>query len=568
MFSIKKEFAELNRIRFILETIFEAGGGIFLRKLKLSYFVPIKCKLHCFFHPVKEEKCFIQMKGGETTLSPKILREVLEKLGPTFIKFGQVLSLRADLVGEDISKELSKLQDEVPVFAYEDAEKIIEKELGDKPEKIFKSFEKKPIASASLAQVYRATLKNGKEVAVKVQRPDIDKVILGDIRIFLYIAELVEKHIPESKPYQPIKVVKEFADWTMRELDFKVEGHNAERFRFCFKDNSGINIPEIYWDYTTSKVLTLEFMHGIKADDIKGMQKLKINRKKVAETGVDALLQQFLIDGFFHADPHPGNFFVLKGSRLCLHDFGMVGYLNENQRKELVSCFVAFLDKDSDSFLNHLMHLAITNDESDIEDFKKDVSEVLNDLFYSPRQPSIARVFFNSINLGAKRGVSFPADLVLFGKAIITSEAMGLKIYPAFNFNKQFEPFLSKVWKAYLSPKKLFKTLKNQFFDYQQAIKDLPLKVQEVFDKINKHEIGVKIDTSDLAGIKTEFDRQNDLRLIGMILTALLIAIIGIYYLEGKKIILGLPLNSILTGVFGILFIWFIYKLKKGPKQI
>ena len=281
----------------------------------------------------------------------------------------------------------------------------------------------------SLAQVHRAHLKDGTEVAVKIQRSNIKTIIEQDIHILFSLAHLAERFVPEPRPYQPLRVIKEFADWALRELNFKVEGNNAERFRFAFKDNQYIHIPIIYWELTTPRILTMEFAHGVKADDKAGIRKLGSNPKQLALNGVGAFFQQFLIDGFFHADPHPGNFFAMKDNVLCLHDFGMVGYLTPEQRKELVSCFVAFENKDIDGYLKHFMHLAMTSEKSDISGFQKDASEILSKLFFTPDQPSIAWAFFRLINKGAQREIKFPADLALFGKAIITTEAMGMKLF-------------------------------------------------------------------------------------------------------------------------------------------
>ena len=291
--------SDLNRLRVILGVIFEAGGGILIEKTRLKYLVPWKCRLHCFFNPPKTEKCLWRMKGGSETLSPEVLRLVLEKLGPTFIKLGQVLSLRADVVGEKISVELSKLQSDVPPFSYEEARQIITEEFKATPEKLFKSFEKKPLAAASLAQVHRAHLKDGTEVAVKIQRPNIKNTIEQDIHILFSLGHLAERFIPEIRPYQPLRVIKEFADWTLRELNFKVEGNNAERFRSAFKDNPQINIPTIFWNLTTPRVLTMSLIHGVKADDMAGIRRLGSDPRQLALNGVGAVFQQFLIDGFF-----------------------------------------------------------------------------------------------------------------------------------------------------------------------------------------------------------------------------------------------------------------------------
>ncbi len=209
----------------------------------------------------------------------------------------------------------------------------------------------------------------------------------------------------------------------------------------------------------------MDFIHGVKADNVAGIRQLDSDPKLLALNGVGAVFQQFLIDGFFHADPHPGNFFAMKNNVLCLHDFGMVGYLTSEQRKELVSCFVAFENKDIDGFLKHFMHLAITSEKSDVAGFQKDASEILSELFFTPNQPSIAWVFFRLINKGAKREIKFPADLALFGKAIVTTEAMGLKLYPGFDFNKELQPFVEKALKTYLDPRKMISGFKTDIFD-------------------------------------------------------------------------------------------------------
>lgn len=559
--NLKSTAGDLNRLRKILTVIFEAGGKIVVEKLRLKYLVPWSCRIRCLFHRLEPEKCLVRMKEGKPVVSSEILREVLEKLGPTFIKMGQVLSLRADLVGEEISNELAKLQSDVAPFPYVEARQIITEELKQPPDAVFQSIEKNPVASASLAQVHRAYLKDGTEVAVKVQRPHIKETIEKDIHILFYLAHLAERFLPKLRPYQPVRVVKEFADWTLRELDFKVEGNNAERFRFAFKENAHIKIPLIYWDYTSTRVLTMEFVHGVKANDLEGIEHLSVNPRQLALYGVGAVFQQFLIDGFFHADPHPGNFFAMKGDVLCLHDFGMVGYLTQQQRTELVSCFIAFVDKNIDGFFKHFMHLATLSDTSDVAAFQKDTSVILSEFFFSTSQPSISRVFYRIINKGARYGISFPADLTLFGKAIVTTEAMGLKLYPDFNFNEELQPFVDKSLKIYLSPRRMFETFKTDIFDYLEFFKALPEKLA----KIESGGVRIKFDSSEFLEFKREFDRQNDLRVLGAATIAFFFASSIFLYLDGIKSIGGLPVSTITTILFSVLLIWFIAKVRKKP---
>lgn len=566
LLAVRQKIRDLGRLRQIIAVIFEAGGDMLIEKMRLKYLVPWSCRLHCLLKPRAKEKCLIQMSGSKKAIFSETLREVLEKLGPTFIKLGQILSLRADLVGEKISEELSKLQSDAKPFPYEQAQRILTEEFGQNPEHIFKSIEKKPIAAASLAQVHRACLKDGTEVAVKIQRPNIRAIIEQDIHILFYLAHLAERFVPEFRPYQPLRVVKEFADWTMRELDFKQEGNNAERFRFAFKDNPHIKIPLIFWKYTAPRVLTMEFVHGVKANDLAGIKKLKTDSRQLALHGVGAVFQQFLIDGFFHADPHPGNFFAQKGDILCLHDFGMVGYLNQEQRKELVSCFVAFIDKDIDGYFKHFMHLAIVSDKSDIAKFQKDTSNILSEFFFSPNQPSVAWAFFRIINKGAESNIAFPADLALFGKAIITTEAMGLKLYPEFNFNKELKPFVEKAFEFYLDPRRALETLKTDIFDYLEFLKTLPERTQQLLSDIEGGKLTVKLDAAELLGLKTEFDRQNDLRILGIALSAVLLTTAGLLYSEGANAVFGIRLSRIGVFASAILFLWFIKKIKGAPK--
>lgn len=567
VFKIKRRYGELERLRTILTIIFEAGGSAILERMKMKHLVPWRCRVRCMLGLQKPKNILIKKNGDGVMFSPEALRFVFEKLGPTFIKLGQVLSMRADLVGEEIALELSKLQSNVPPFSYVEAEQIITEEFGVSSKELFKSFEEKSIAAASLAQVHMARLKDGTAVAVKIQRPNIRKIIQQDIHILFSLAHLVERFIPESRPYQPLRIVKEFADWTLRELDFEVEGNNADRMRFAFKENAHVNIPTIYWDFTRKRVLTMDFIHGVKADDIAGIKKLKADPRQLALNGVGAIMQQFLIDGFFHADPHPGNFFAMKDNMLCLHDFGMVGYLTAEQRKELISCLVAFTDKDIENFTKHFLHLADITPKSDIIGFQKDASEILSELFYSPRQPSVAWVFFRLINKGALHEIRFPADLVLFGKAIITTEAMGLKLYPKFDFNKELKPFVEKAFKAYLDPRKNLQTFKADIFDYLEALKSLPDKTQELLKKIENGELSVKLDASELMGLKSEFDRQNDLRIFGIAAILMFFVSLGFAYFEGIRSVADVRLSVIGLVVSIFLLTLLAVRIIKKPKE-
>jgi ubiquinone biosynthesis protein len=309
----------------------------------------------------------------------------------------------------------------------------------------------------------------------------------------------------------------------------------------------------------------MDYSHGAKVNDLDTIRRFGVDTKRLASIGVDAFFQQFFIAGFFHADPHPGNFFVMPDGSLCLHDYGMVGYLDGATRRELLSCLVAFVAQDIEAYTKHVLHLAIVDEKSNVVGFKKDVAGILSGFFFSERQPSVAWAFFRVINQGARNGIRFPGDLALFGKALLTTEAMGLKLHPDFNFNQELEPFVRKAVMSHLSPAKALRRIETDFLDYISALTDLPDRLQRVLARLETGEIGIKLDAADLKGLQREFDRQNDLRILGIVLTAVFFGTFGLLYLEGQRTLLGLSLSHLGIALFAVLLVWFVIRLKQGP---
>ncbi|HET8761299.1 MAG TPA: AarF/UbiB family protein, partial [Nitrospiria bacterium] len=312
-------------------------------------------------------------------------------------------------------------------------------------------------------------------------------------------------------------------------------------------------------------VLTAGFSHGVMVTDREQIKAFGVDRKKLASIGVDAFFQQFFVAGFFHADPHPGNFFAMPNGTLCLHDFGMVGYLDQASRRELLSCLIAFVNKDIEAFIKHILHLAVVDDHSDVAGFEKDAAGILSEFFFSEHPPSVAWAFFRIINTASGRGIRFSGDLALFGKALVTTEGMGGKLYPEFDLNSELAPFVTSALKGYFSPTKAFEQLQTDLLDYAAAIKTFPDRVTNVLNKFEKGEIGVKLDAGDLSGMKKEFDRQNDVRVLGMVLTAVGVATLALLHFEGYTTLFGVHLSSVGLVVSGFLLVWFIARLRKGP---
>lgn len=556
--------SSLDRLRFILTTIFLFGGKIVLHRLRLLYLVPLRLRVRSLLGRSDEQH--LLAPEGERRISPPAVRKLLETLGPTFVKLGQILSLRPDVVGEEMSRELSRLQSDAPPFPFEKVRRIVEEELGSPLESNFSDFDEQPVAAASLAQVHHARLKDGTEVAVKVQRPDIRTTIEQDIHLLLYLARLAHRFMPEVRPYDPVRVVLEFADWTRRELNFVTEGHNAERFRFAFQGHPHIKIPVVYWEFTRKRVLAMEYIEGVRADDFSGIQEQGLDRQKLALYGVDAQLQQFLINGFFHADPHPGNSFVLEGNVLCFYDFGMVGYLDEKQRRELISCFIAFANRDIENFLRHFLHLTTVSEKSDVSGFRKDASAILSEMFFSPTNPSVAWIFFRLINRGAARRIGFPADLALFGKAIITTEAMGRVLYPDFDFNEHLAPFVKKAFEAYLDPMRFRHSLATDLIDYVAFLKGLPQYAQTALRRLDEKErVGPRLDPTDMAFLTKELKRQGDRRMAGIALMGLLLLFVIAGLSSTRTTAADYSILGAGMGLFLVLFLVFL--VRAGRKE-
>jgi len=335
---------------------------------------------------------------------PVRARHVLEDLGPTFIKFGQILSTRPDLIPFEFVEEFKKLLDEVPPFAYEDAERQVRDELGSSVRELFKEFKKEPSAAASIGQVHNAKLKTGELVVVKVQRPKIEDVIEADIDIMFNIARLVTKHIPESRLYDPVGIVEEFAKTIRKELDYTLEGRNADRFSRNFEGDETVYIPGVYWEFTTKKVLTMELVEGKKVSGL-GKSVSNEERKKVSEDIARMYMKQIFLDGFFHADPHPGNIF-LKNGRIMLMDFGMVGRVDDYMKEKLANLFIAVIQKDMDGIADRLLDIGIVGDETDIPEFKSEVADVIEEYYgTSLKQVDIATMLNDALRISIKHRI-------------------------------------------------------------------------------------------------------------------------------------------------------------------
>ncbi|MBI2483784.1 AarF/ABC1/UbiB kinase family protein [Candidatus Uhrbacteria bacterium] len=536
----------IKRLKQVVETLYDFGFEIWVGRLKLKYVVPLHKR---YMRLVRKDVVPCPLEeyyGGKVQDVPRRFRLVLEHLGGAYVKLGQMMSLRADIVGERIAQELRQLQDRVPSVPYADIKAAIEDEFDRPLSSVFSRFEQKPVGAASLAQVHKAILKDGTPVAVKVLRPGIEKAIRDDMLLLRYLAELAERHIEFTRRFHPIDFVNEFIEWTNKELDLVHEAINTEHFRSLYADSANLFIPRVYWDFTTKRILTMEFSNGIHLDDFKGYRKMKSSRKAIADIGMEIAFRQFFEVGYFHGDPHPGNFFVMSNNTLCLHDFGIVGRISDDMRKELIAFYINFLEKDGEAAATHLLRMAQTDERSDREGFIRSALDEFESWFYAPKKGArISNSLYRVVISGVRHGVRFPSSIALLAKSIVTMESMALLLDPSFNITQRLRPYLTELMKIQLKPEVIAKKGREFLTDSFQILEQLPEAAQKLIALARKGEMPVRLDIEDFERIRNEIDRQSDIRILSLVLIAILITTAIMLHIQGVSTILGIPFSTI-----------------------
>jgi ubiquinone biosynthesis protein len=549
---LKRDFKDVRRFEEILLVFFEEGLGYYLTKTKLHLHLPFFKRLKVSFKVSNKKKQAIR------------LRTAFERLGPTFVKLGQLLSLRPDLVPKEFSKEFEKLQDAVPHFPYNQVRKIIENNLGKPLNQIFKSFEKKPIASASIAQVHKATLMDGKIVAVKVQRPKIKETIDADLDILFFLAKELEKHFPKLRNYRPLDVVKEFALWTRKEIDFEIEAANAIRLKELMSENNNVKIPKVYSNYSLKKVLTLEFMSGNKINDFVILKKNHINKKKLALDYFTSILEQAFIHGFFHADPHPANIFVDQKGKLIYLDFGIMGELNNSDREKIVSFVESISEKDPEKSLDIVISLAREIRTDDLTDFRRKCLVIMSEAYNSSiKEKSMGRALYEMISLGANYGVIFDPNHVLMAKAVYQAEGLGMELSPDFKVAEGLKIFSNIYLREKYNPLTILEKAKDFVVSNRDLFLDLPDHLVKIIRKLEEEEKTQKVDQHYLQEredmLKHNLLEEQHKKNISLAVLVLFLASLFFFYAEGYTKIFGIPLSIILISATILLVLYFLF---------
>ncbi len=506
-----------------------------------------------------------------TSLSKWVrMRLVLEELGPTFIKFGQIMSTRPDLIPVELVHELKKLQNTVTTTVSEDeALSLIEQELGKPISEVFKSFIKTPIASASMAQVYKAVLIGGESVAVKVQRPGIERVIDTDVEIMFHLAKIVEKHVEGMKYFNLAKIIEEFEKSIRKELNFSFEASNLERFSANFKNEPNIYVPKCYHAYSTKKILTMEFVEGIKISDIERIEASGLNRKIIAERGADLVLKQIFEFGFFHADPHPGNILVLPENVICFLDFGMMGTLTRSTRELITAIVTGAISNDTDKIIRNILRLCESNGEVNKKKFELDITEFGGRYFNgSLEQMNMVGLINDLIRLFPENNLVIPSDLYLLGRSLLLLQANGEMLDPDYNIAQQVNPFLTKMIKERLHIRKMLKDFIISSEELVQLVKDLPFEVREIIEKIKNGTIKMEIEHKGLNPVLHTLDQISNRISFAIVIASLIMGSSLIVLSKIPPLWNGIPIIGLIGYVAaGLLGFWLLISILRHGKM-
>jgi ubiquinone biosynthesis protein len=496
------------------------------------------------------------------------LRHALEELGPTFIKFGQILSTRHDLVPETYITELARLQDMVAPFRYDEAREVIEKELGKKIEDVFLSFDPEPIAAASIGQVHRAKLLEGDEVAVKVMRPGVEKLVEIDLAIMMSLARFAEKHIKESKFFNPVGFVEEFSRIIRHEIDYVHEAKNAERFYTNFAGSQTVKIPKIYWNYITRHIMTQEYSDGIKISDIAQIEASGLDKKKITIDIANAYLKMVFEDGFYHADPHPGNILVTREGIIVFLDFGMAGYVDPELRECLVNLVVAIQRNDVGFLIEALTEIGLVVDGSDSPAFRIKLEELINQ-YYSMTTKFIdpARFLRDLIDILIKSRGKIPSNIMLLSKTLVIRDEIARKIDPEHNFAELVEPYVKKMIGERTSPTYILKETARAVWDFARLVKSLPRRVNNILAKAEKGTMKFELEHRGFEALVEELDVTSNRVSFSLIISALIVGSSIIITTGMSPRFFGVPLLGIF-GFFiaGVLGMWLIISILRSGK--
>ncbi len=505
----------------------------------------------------------------EGTARGRHLREMLDELGPTFVKFGQLLSTRPDIVPPDIISELRGLQDDVRPFPFADVERTITEELGQTVERLFLEFDERPLAAASIGQVHRATLPNGKRVVVKVQRPNAPRQIEADLALMYQAARLAKERVRALDFIDANEIVDEFSRSIRQELDYRLEGRNADAFHRNFAGHPHVAVPKVYWSYSRSRVLTLEYLDGVQLADIDVENWSLDQRRRLAYLIAETWMTMIFRQGFFHADPHPANIMVLSPERIGLVDFGLSGKLTDDDMSKLTRLFIDAASENIELLPKRLSDLGVRYPKEREEEF---VAE-LRQLFHRYYGASLAEIdpiqlIREAFGLIYSMNLRLPTRFVMLDKAIATLGSVGVELYPDFNVFEVAKPYARALLVERFTPRRVAARARREGWKLTQMAADLPYQVHETLEQVRDGQIEVGFVHKGLDEFMAKLDVLFNRLVIALIVTGGLIgsSLIGIFAKTGPHL-LGLHVVSVLGfGFSSVLGVWLLWSVVRSGR--
>jgi ubiquinone biosynthesis protein len=523
---------DMGRLNAILGVLIRHGFGDSVRRLGLAD------RLERAGHAIRWDHA-----ADLARLEPPVqLRLALEELGPTFVKLGQILAGRADLFGPDFIAELEKLHSQVPALPLESLRPQLREDLGGEPEAVFARFDGEPLAAASIAQVHRATLHDGSEVIVKIRRPGITDIIEADLRLLARLAALAETELPALKPYRPQQLVRELARSLRRELDLASECRSAERIAANMAALPWIVVPKVHWAHTTERVNVQDFVGGVAGNDLARLDAEGLDRGLLAQRGAQAVLKMIVEDGFFHADPHPGNVFYLEGNRIAFIDFGMVGRLSVRRREELLQLLLGLVERNPQTVADVLLDWTGDDHGLNLGQLESEIETFVDQYHGAPlAELDLGQMLGDVTTILREHHLGLPPDMALLIKAFITLEGMGRGLDPAFHMTSEALPLLRKVVRARYEPRvvagRAWATLRRTLAVAEQ----LPHDVSRLLRNARRGRVHVGIDIAHLKRVGDQIDRAANRLTMALVIAALIIGSSIVMTVQGGPTLFGLP---------------------------
>ncbi len=491
------------------------------------------------------------------------VRLTLESLGPTYIKFGQVMSTRPDLVPQEMLIELKRLQESVPPFPSEIAVERLERELGQPVERLFAAFDRTPLAAGSLGQVHRAVHFDGTPLAVKIRRPGAVRNVERDLSLMHEIAVLIERHVAEARIFDPVGLVNHFARTIRRELNFAREGRTMDEFRRLFRQDATLYVPLVYWELTTDAVLTMEFVEGLRIDDLANRESLSFSPADIAANGTRIFMKQAFEFGVFHGDPHPGNIRIRYDGTICLLDYGMVGMLEKDTREQLIDLLVAISQQDVDAAVKLVLEIGEAPREIDRPLLQVDMRDfVVNYYGVELERLNVGRLLTDFVGILTNHRIRCPGSLMLMIRALVTLEGIGRNLDPAFNLASHLQPFVERLVRDRYNPSQIAARMWHESRQMIGLVHDIPGHINSTLRKLAEDDLRIQLEHRNLDHFILELERSSNRLVVGMVVAALIVASALIVAGKVSSVWISVPIYVLSS----LLAMWLIFGIFRSGR--